>query len=79
MEGRRGKPRRGDVRGVFGKHKEEEEERIETRETLALRNKVESEKNLRGIRGIEGRSRNENVFARPNGPRENAETALSCR
>ena len=32
----------------------------------------------RGIRGIKRRDRNEKVFARPNGLRENAETAVLC-
>ena len=30
-------------------------------------------------REVKRRNRNENVFARPNGLRENAETAISCR
>ena len=34
---------------------------------------------LRDLRGVKRRNRNENVFARPNGLRENAETAISCR
>ena len=34
---------------------------------------------VRDIRGIKRRDRNENVFARANGLRENAETAISCR
>ena len=33
---------------------------------------------LRDLWGVTGRSRNENVCARPNGLRENAETAISC-
>ena len=31
------------------------------------------------IREVKRRNRNENVFARPNGLRENAATAISCR
>ena len=46
--------------GKFGKYKAEVEERIERSERLALRNKVESDRTLGDIRGIEGRSRNEN-------------------
>ena len=66
--------------GRFGRYKAEAEERIEIRERPALRNKVESKKKTLGdIRGIERRNRKENVFARPNGLRENAETAISCR
>ena len=36
-------------------------------------------KTPRDIREIEGSNRNENVSARPNGLRENAEAALLCR
>ena len=54
--------------------------RIEARERLALRNMVNEEKHLRDIRGVEGRYRNENVYARPNGLlREKAETAIPRR
>ena len=65
--------------GKFGRYKAKAEEGIERKERLALRNKVESEKHLGDIRGIEGSDRNEDVFARPNGLRENAETVLWCR
>ena len=51
---------------------------IETRARLALRNKVKEEEHLRDIRRVQ-RCGNENVFARPNGLRENAETVISCR
>ena len=33
---------------------------------------------LTDLRGVTRRNRNENVIARPNGLRENAETAISC-
>ena len=66
--------------GKFGRYKANVEEVTEGRERLALRNNVGSEKHLRDtIRGIERRNRNGNVFARPNGLRENTETAISCR
>ena len=42
---------------------------------LALRNKVKEE-HLKRFTGVKRRDRNENVFARPNGLRENAETAI---
>ena len=42
------------------------------RERLALREKVKEENHLRDIRGVEGRYWNENVFAPPNGLREEA-------
>ena len=63
----------------FGRYKAEAGESLGKRERLALRNKVKSEKRSRDIRGIKRRGRNENVFARPDGLRENAETAISCR
>ena len=65
--------------GKFERYKAEIEERIERRERLALRNKVESEKHFEIYRGLREGIGYENVFARPNGLRENAETALSCR
>ena len=63
----------------FAGYKTEEKESIYILETLALRNKVKEEQHLRDLRGVKRRNRNENVFARPNGLRENAETAISCR
>ena len=39
----------------------------------------EREATLRDLRGAKRRNRNENVFARPHGLRENAETPISCR
>ena len=66
--------------GKFRRYKAEEvEEMIGRRERLGLRNKVESGKKntyIRDMRGIEGRNWNENVFARPDELRKNAETAL---
>ena len=49
-------------------------ERLERRETLALTKKVEGEEHLEipDTREVERRHRNENVFVRPNGLRENA-------
>ena len=58
--------------GKFGNCKGEVEDRIQRRERLALRNKMESGKSFTDIRGVEGRNRSENVFARPNGLRDNA-------
>ena len=62
-----------------GGGKTEAKERIEIRERLAVRNKVKEEEHSRDFREVKRRNRNENVFARPNGRRENAETAISCR
>ena len=61
---------------VFG-HKTEAQERIEIRERLGLT--TERGRLLKYIWGVKRRHRNENVFARSNGLRENAETAISCR
>ena len=60
-------------------YKTKVKENIEIRGRLALRNKVEEEEHLRYLWGVKRRNRNENVFARPNGIREKAETAISCR
>ena len=63
----------------FAGYKTEVKENIKIRERLALRNKVKEEEHLRDLRGVKRRNRNENVFARPNGLRKNAETAISRR
>ena len=61
----------------FGRCKTEAEEMIESREGLALRNKVKSGKHLVDKRGVKQRDGNESVFAQPHGLRENAETSIS--
>ena len=48
-------------------------------ETLALRNKVKEKEHSGIYIGVKRRNGNENVFARPNGLRENAATLISCR
>ena len=54
--------------------------RIEIWERLALGNTAKDEEHLEIYEGVKGgRDRNENVFARPNGLRKNAETAISGR
>ena len=63
----------------FGRYKAEVEKRMERRARLALRNRVKLEKHFGDMGGNKRRNRNENVFAQPNGLRENAETAFSCR
>ena len=63
----------------FAGYKTEVEEKIQIRERLALRNKVKEEEYLEFYGGFKRRNRDENVFARSNGLRENAETAISCR
>ena len=64
----------------FRSYKAGVEDIVEARERLTLRltlrNKVKSEKHLRDTRGVKQRDRNENVFARPDGLRENAEAVI---
>ena len=62
----------------FAGYKTEVKERPEIGEMLALRNKVKEEERLEIYGGLRRRNGNENVSARPNGLRENAETATSC-
>ena len=62
----------------FAGYKTEVKGKIDIRERLALRNKVKEEEHFRDLRGVKRRHRNEDVFARPNGLRQNAETAISC-
>ena len=65
---------------TFDGYKLETKGRIDERERQALRNKVkEDNKYLKMYGGVEGIYWSENVFARPNGLREKAETAISCR
>ena len=75
MEGNR-KPR-GTVYGTFEAYKTEVKARMDRRETRAL-NKVEGEDHLE-IGELKRRDWNENVIVRPEGLREDAETAISCR
>ena len=64
----------------FAGYKTEVKERIEIRTRLALRKKQgEGGGTLTDLRAVKSRNRNQNAFARPNGLRENAETAISCR
>ena len=63
------------MRGTRQKYKD----KLETRERLALRNKAKAEEHFRDLRGVKRRNRNDNVFARPDGRRANAETTISCR
>ena len=66
----------------FGKYKEEIEKKDRKKgkkKSLARGNRGKPEKLFSDVRGIEGRDRDEKVFARPNGHRDNAETAISCR
>ena len=75
----RGEPRRGDVRrGVWEVHGRGRRNDRKKGTASAKKQGGIGKKHLRDIRGIERRNRNESVFARPNGLRENAGTAISC-
>ena len=71
----------GDHEGVlsiekFGGYKTEVKERIEERERQALRNKVRENKHLEMYGGLR---EDIGIQTKPNGLREKAETAISCR
>ena len=74
MKGYRRKPRRGTVhREVWG---------MQDRSKRMDRNKGKASAKTKGerdTRGVKRRSRHGNVFGRPNGQRENSETAISGR
>ena len=63
----------------FAGYKTKVKKRIEIWERHALRKKVKEEEHLEIYGGVKRGNRNGNVFARPNGLREKAETAISCR
>ena len=63
----------------FGRYKTEVEDMMERKETLVLKKLSEFGETLGDNRGFKQRARNDNVVALPNGIRENAETAISCR
>ena len=66
--------------GKFGRFKTEVEESIERREiAVNAKNQGGVGEILGEIRRFEPGGRNEKVLARSNGPRENAETVISCR
>ena len=75
MEGYRRKARRDNGHTEVWGYKTEVTEIIQLgKGHVALRNKVK-----RDSRGVKRRDGNENVFARPNELRENAESVISCR
>ena len=65
--------------GKLGRRKAEIEGRIERRAINGAKEQVGIEKHLGDTRGIEKRNRIENVLARSDGLRANAETAIACR
>ena len=79
MEGFKRRTRRGTVSRELWRLQDRSKINKSRKRKQALRNNVNEEKHLTDIRGVEGRYWNENVTARPNGPRETAETDFSCR
>ena len=79
MEGYRRQPRRDTVhREVCGvQHRSKRKDRNKGK--ASAKGQGERGGTLKDLRGVNRRNRNGNVFARPNGLRENAETAISCR
>ena len=63
----------------FGGVQDRSEGKDRNKEKASAKKQGERGGTLRDSRGVTRRNRNENVFARPNGLRENAETAISCR
>ena len=79
MEGYRRKPRRYTIHTeVCGVQDRSESKGISQGKASAKKQGMEGGA-LRDLRGVQRRNRNENVCARPNGLRENAETAISGR
>ena len=78
MEGYGRKPRRDDVRREVWEVQGRRRRRDRKMGKASAKKQGEIGGARRDVRGVELRDRNENVFARPNGLRENAETALSC-
>ena len=78
-KGYRRKPRRDTVhREVYGVQ-ERNERKDRNMERPSTKKQRERGGTLRDLREVKRRNRNENVFARPNGLRETAETSISCR
>ena len=64
----------------FGGYKTEERAQKQGEGFVALRSKVKEEEHIKEIYGgFREEVGVKTFFARPNGPRENAETAISCR
>ena len=79
MEGYRGRPRRGIVYREVWRVQDRSKRNNRRKGKAHAKKQGERGEALRDIRGVKGRYWNENVFARPNGLREKAETAISCR
>ena len=79
MEGHKRKPRRGTVHREVCGIQEIKKRKDRNKGQASAKKQGEGGGTLRDLRGIRRRNRNQNVFARPYGLRENAETAISCR
>ena len=79
MEGFRGRPRRGTLYIEVWRVQHISKRRNRRKGKASAKKSGERGEALGDIRGVEGIYWNENVSARPNGLREKAETAISCR
>ena len=79
MEGYRRKPRRHTVHRKFCGVQDRSKRKDRSKGKASAKKQGERGGTLTDLRGVKRRNRNENVFARPIGLRENAETAISCR
>ena len=78
MEGYRRKPRIDTVHRKVCGVQDRSKRKGRNKGKVSAKKQGERGGTLRDLREVKRRNRNENVFARPNGLRENAETAISC-
>ena len=79
MEGCRRKPRRDTVHREICGVQDRNKRNYRDKGKASAKKLSEGGRTLRDLRGVKRRNGNENVFARLNGLRENAETAISRR
>ena len=78
MGGQRRKPRR-DMLIASLRRTRQNQKQDRKKGKASGKNECERGGTRTDIQGVKKRHRIENVLARPNGPRDNAETAISCR
>ena len=78
METYRGKPGRDDARGEFRQAQDRSRRKDRTKGKVNAKRREKSEKQIYGGGGVRRKNMKDSVFE-PNGLRENAETAISCR
>ena len=79
MEGYRRKPRRDTVHREVCGVQDTSKRKDRNKGKASAKKQGERGGTLRDLLGVTRRNKNENVFARPNGLRENAETSISGR